>query len=344
MYPHHNHCAALGFAQIEPVATLRSVAHLFGTSKSRCGIYLLEFSKQRFYLGQAVDAVRRFGQHRKNYDEIIGFSFIPVKPLQLAEVERKLIREAERLGLILLNTVHATNVVGDTDLDMVVSPEEQVKWLAGAAQFNKEDNAPSITLPVAQQERFAEQYRKYQTVPLSKYTSQLLNSYLINCVPAPKRTEYSFWIVSCYPSTNRSTWPRLVCVSAGVMELLVMGYQKDNPKEFWGFFTVASDVLSKTFKDDNAIKAAFPEVELVRRDYRDAGQHQLSLHAHDLETMQALLKHSAVQAAAAALALRVMRKRATIYSRFHCKQLCDATLDFPSHQSQLCISEEVAVI
>ena len=110
------------------------------------------------------------------------------------------------------------------------------------------------------------------------------------------------------------------------MELLVVGYQKDDPNELWGFVTVARDVLLKTFKNDNAIRQAFPAVELIRRDYRDAGQHQLSLHAHDLETMNALLTNSAVLDAAAALALRVMRKRATIYSKFHCKQLADLAL------------------
>ena len=131
---------------------------------------------------------------------------------------------------------------------------------------------------------------------------------------------------SCCASTNKNTWPRLVCVSAGVMELLVLGHHRDDPNELWGFVVVASDVLSKTFKNDKAIKTAFPSVELVRRDYRDAGQHQLSLHAHDEESMKALLQHSAVQEAAAALALRVMRKRATIYSKFHCKQLADSVL------------------
>lgn len=322
----HDLCSTLGFLEISPVATLRSIAHLYGTSKTRCGIYLLELSKGRFYVGQAVDAVRRFGQHRKNYDEIIGFSFIAVKRQQLDEVERKLIREAERLGLVLLNTVHATNVIGDADLDMVVSPQEQEKWLGAPGEFNRADKSESIVLPVAQHERFAEAYRKYQTLPLSRSASQLLESYLLNCVPVPKRTEYSFWVVSCCPSTNKGTWPRLVCVSAGVMELLVMGYQKDDPKELWGFVNVASDVMSKTFKNDKAIQKEFPDVELIRRDYRDAGQHQLSLHAYDLTTLKALLGNSAVKEAAAVLALRVMRKRATIYSKFHCKQLADSVL------------------
>ena len=47
--------AELGFTQLAPVSTLRSIAQLFGSSKPRCGIYLLEFPERRFYIGQAVE-------------------------------------------------------------------------------------------------------------------------------------------------------------------------------------------------------------------------------------------------------------------------------------------------
>ncbi len=141
---------SLGFAAMTPVSTLRSIAQLFGSSKPRCGIYLLEFPEQRFYIGQAVEVVRRFAQHRKNYDEIVGFSFIPTQRGDLDDVERRLIREAEDLGLVMFNTVHASNVVGDTDLDLVVSPSEQAVWLSDPATFNDEDASSAIVLPLPQ--------------------------------------------------------------------------------------------------------------------------------------------------------------------------------------------------
>lgn len=313
----------LGFAQLAPVSTLRSIAQLFGSSKPRCGIYLLEFPERRFYIGQAVEVVRRFAQHRKNYDEIVGFAFVPIQRAHLDQVERDLIRKAELLGMVILNTVHTSNVVGDTDLDMVVSPEEQTFWLSSPAKFNDGDTVSPIVLPVAQLERFSEQFRRFKAHRLFPPGSQLLQTYLHHCIPAPKRTEYSFWVVSCLPSTNRDTWPRLLCVSAGVMELLVLGCHKATPSEMWGFVTVASDVLSETFPTDDALMAAFPLIEVVRREYRDAGQHQVTLHADNERSMKKLLQHKAVRRAAAALALRVMRKRATIYAKFHCKQLAD---------------------
>ena len=315
--------AELGFTQLAPVSTLRSIAQLFGSSKLRCGIYLLKFPDRRFYIGQAVEVVRRFAQHRKNYDEIVGFSFVPTQRAHLDQVERDLIRKAELLGLVILNTVHASNVVGDTDLDMVVSPEEQTSWLSSPAKFNDGDTVSPIVLPVAQIERFAEQFRRFKAHRLFPPASNLLQTYLHHCVPAPKRTEYSFWVVSCLPSTNRDTWPRLLCVSAGVMELLVLGCHKAAPSEMWGFVTVASDVLSESFPTDDALVAAFPSIEVVRREYRDAGQHQVTLHANNARSMKGILEHKVVRRAAASLALRVMRKRATIYAKFHCKQLAD---------------------
>ncbi len=315
--------APLGFPQAEPVSTLRSVAHLFGSSKSRCGIYLLEFPGERFYIGQAVDVARRFVQHRKNYDDISGFSFIPIQRGFLDQVERDLIQKAELLGLVILNTVHASNVIGETDLDLVLSQEEQAEWLLSPVCFNASDSASPISLPGAQLERFSKQFRQFKKTPLYIPASELLTTYVHHCIPAPKRTEYSFWVVSCLPTTNRNTWPRLLCVSAGVMELLVVGFHKDDPSALWGFVTVSSDVLSDTFKTDKSLTDFFPSVEIIRRQYRDAGQHQVTLWAGDEQSFAAIFRHGSIQQAAASLTLRVMRKRATIYSKFHCKHAAD---------------------
>lgn len=50
-----------------------SISDLFPVSRGRCSIYLLKYADQTYYIGQAVDAVRRFSQHRKNYDNITHY-------------------------------------------------------------------------------------------------------------------------------------------------------------------------------------------------------------------------------------------------------------------------------
>jgi hypothetical protein len=326
----------LSFPKPEPVVSLRSIAHLFGSTKSRfgstksrCGIYLLVFPQERAYVGQAIEVVRRFAQHRLNHDDIIGFSFIPVQRLRLDETEKILIRRAERLGLTLLNTVHASSIVGETDLDLVISSENQKAWLEAPELFNQREHIVSLVLPESQTQRFSGQFRKFQQHPLAPRVLQLLSQYVCCCNPSPKRTEYSFWAVSCLPATNRNAWPRLVCVNLAFMEAFVVGSFKDEPREMWGFVNVASDVLYAEFGNKGGFIKAFPSIKLVQRNYRDAGQHQLSLHAHDESSLSVLIQTAEVRKAAATLVLRVMRKRATIYGKFRCNQLADCLLSPP---------------
>lgn len=317
----------LGFPETLPVSSLRSVAHIFGASKNRCGIYLLEFSDEIFYIGQAVDVVRRFGQHRQKYENIIGFSFLPTPRKSLDEVERSLICKAESLKLTIINIVHATNVVGDTDLDLVITREHQEQWNQShnKGTHNHEPDA-TIILPESHHLRFAANFQRYLEHPLHLNALELLRKYIGNCIPYPKRTEYSFWAVSCMPSTNRNTAPRLACVNVGVMEIFVLGHVKNKPNDLWGFLTVASDVLDEACLDNDSLKASYPLVDIYRSGYRDAGQNQITLLTNDIYTLHRVLRDKVIIQAAATLALRVMRKRATIYGKYHCKQLADLVL------------------
>lgn len=323
----HEPAITLGFATLEPVASLLSIAHLFGSARKRCGIYLLCFQSGLFYIGQAVEVVRRFSQHRRNHDDIVGFSFMPVNRTDLDNTEKALIYRAESLGLKITNAVHVTSIVGDTDLDLVVSTNDQQTWLRDLSYFDRAEHHDSkIILPEAQQVRFSKHFAKFEKHPLAPCVLPLVKHYVGQCLPAPRQTEYSFWSVSCMPSTNQGTWPRLLSVNAGVMELFVAGWVKQQPDELWSFITVAEDVLLQEWDSVDALVEIYPFVDVVRRGYRDAGQHQVTLHVQGNDAMAELLADESVSKAAAMLALRVMRKRATIYAKFHCPQLADLAL------------------
>ena len=60
----------LGFPAPTDVRGRRSIADLLPKSRDRRGIYLLEFSDGTFYIGQALNVVRRFGQHRQRHDNM----------------------------------------------------------------------------------------------------------------------------------------------------------------------------------------------------------------------------------------------------------------------------------
>ena len=318
---------AMGFPDMDLVSSLPSIAHLFGTTKKRCGIYVLAFKSGLFYVGQAVDVVRRFSQHRRVHDDIVGFSFLPVTKTHLDSAEKAMIYRAESLGIKITNAVHVTNVVGDSDFDLVVTSSEQDVWLSDASRpLINEALHPKIVLPESQQVRFLKHYLRFEKHPLFQRALNLIRRYLSTCVLAPRRTEYSFWSVSCMPSTNKSTWPRMFCINAGVMELFVVGWEKQSIDSMWSFVTVAEDVLLEHWGSLKRFSKAFPFAQISYIGYRDAGQHQVTFQTNGGAPMEQLLADPGVTKAAAALTLRVMRKRATIYGKFHCTQLADSAL------------------
>lgn len=317
-----NAAIEMGFPLITNVATLFSISHLFGISKKRCGIYLLKFTDELFYIGQAVDVVRRFSQHRRNYDDIQGFSFIPVVKDSLNEVEKTLIFDAESFGFKLKNAVHVSSILGNTDFDLLMSISEQEAWFSAIPQFTTWGNQPKITLPESQLVRFSKNYDQFIKHPASQSALTLLRQYINECVPVPRRSEYSFWSVSCMPSTNKDTWPRLFCVNAAMMELFIVGWEK-NTDSLWSYVTVDDEVLSAYWPSPDDFLVSFPNVEFISRGYRDAGQNQITLRCNSIEGMANLLTDVGVCKAAGALNIRVMREKANFFMKFHCVQLAN---------------------
>lgn len=319
-------CFKLGFPPLTDVATFKSIAHLFTSSRkgSRCGLYLLELADGCYYVGQSVEVVRRFAQHCKNH-EIVAFAFIRVKSADLNEVEFNKIRLAEELGLRLRNVIHTTFVDGEADLDLIIPEDQQHKWVTNAKRYFKKDISARIQFPQSHLDRYAERFRRFEGHPQAEVALKLLRTYLINSIVAPVRTEYSFWNVSCMPSSGGTKFPRLFCVSAASMELFVVMADGANPAFIHGFINVSVDALSY-FLTLEEFSELHPDVELSIRDYRDAGDDQITLHAWGADNLERLLSDEFVQIAACVLSQRVMRKRPTFYAQYHCAQLAEKAL------------------
>src|SRR5688572_26199658 len=91
----------LGFAKPLFAQGRYSVADLF--RKKRCGIYVLHFANDMFYVGQAVDVVRRYSQHRHNHSDIHRISFKRVSKKNLDFEERSIVHRMETNGFRLRN-------------------------------------------------------------------------------------------------------------------------------------------------------------------------------------------------------------------------------------------------
>jgi hypothetical protein len=183
--------------------------------------------------------VRRFSAHRRDdYANIAWFSFQPVGKRRLDEVERTLIQQGEKLGLPLTNKVFVSSVIGDTDLDALVPPDEQEAWLSSSIETEDEPVRVRPHLDEALHNRHKYNFHKLRGLPQFDSIVGLLRLYVRSCIPAYRRIEFSFWSLSCLPSTKRHTHPRFVCLNINVMEAFVIGHQKGQVNEIWSFINL----------------------------------------------------------------------------------------------------------
>ncbi len=297
-----------------------SVSDLFPKSKSRCGIYLLNFSDDTFYIGQAIDAVRRFSQHRKNYDNIIKLWFQPIRKDKLDETEQRLIQEAELSGLLLTNKTFVSNVIGNTDLDLIISYKEQTEWLEKNKSISDDGFDLYSNIELKYKIKYRQNFEKFQKLNNYVELKELLNIYIYKCIPANKKTEMSFWSLSCMPSTNSGTWPRFFCVNINAMEVFVLGCEKKTKIPFC--FLVLSNKFNQSLMTIDELCKKYKSLEIEESDYRAAGADQIRLQFTDLQEFKnLLLTESEIITAIKEMNLRLMRKGGTIYSPFHCFDL-----------------------
>lgn len=317
----------LGFAALTDVRGRPSIADLIPPSKRKPGVYLLEFENGSFYLGQAVDPVRRFAQHRMNVGGIVGYSFSACRRQELDEIEQATIRKAEARGLPLTNRVHVSHIEGETDLDLIVSRESQDGWLAGERGSRRSPRLVRIPADSPARVRTKQRFEKLSNDDRYAEVLKCLGTYVGCAIMYPRSTQLTFWSVSCLPSTGNATFRRYSAVNAGMMELCVVGYSGNDVKRTWGFINVSRSILVKKHGNMQRVRATYRGALIdSSRAYRAAGQDQLRMETRSITDLTALLSHPAVALAARDLALRVMQSRATIYSQYHCPDLADAIL------------------
>jgi len=312
-----------GFGPRYEVDGRLSIADLAHDWESRCGIYCLEFADGAYYIGQAVDAIKRFSQHRKNHQDIVGYRFQPVPRMNLDRVERELIYQAQRERMTLRNIVFNSAIVGEADLDSVLSREEQDSWLEDPSGFW---NEPFRVSDERQRYLYTAKFAKLSGKPQFDRIVAILRNYTRWCIPAFRRTEMSFWSVSCLPATNKNIAPRYACVNIGAMEGLVIGHWPERPSASWVLVNVAKSELKQRMPWLRRL-ALYRFAYLTSDHYLSAGPDHMTIHIRNLDSALRLLQDEAVQRAARLLNIRLMRKGATKFSRYHCFDLADLLVD-----------------
>ncbi len=301
----------LGFAKPEVVKGRYSVADLF-KPKDRSGIYVLHFENGQFYVGLATDFVRRYNQHRKNHLDIELVSFKKVKKEKLAVEEKMIVQTLQLEGYSLRNIQLVSIIEGDTDLDLLMSVDEQEQFMFDLTFNNMGGDKFEIE---EQRIKYTNNYNALTKLSYFERYIEAVKVYVNIGIPIPKKTEYSFWCIS-NPSGNT----KLSRINVYWQEVATFIFDKD---DFYITFHLAYSPLADEYGDElDGLFEQFESLEIMFNDkdeihtYEPGGQDQISFFIPS-SIFHSFISLEAVQKAIRIFNLRLMRKGATIFNRYH---------------------------
>jgi predicted GIY-YIG superfamily endonuclease len=304
---------------------MRSIAGEF-TKNNRCGIYILHFSNGEYYVGLTVDVVRRYAEHRVNHPDIDYISFKEVAKSRLAEVEKETVYRLENLKKTLRNVSIVSIIAGDTDFDLIVSKEEQEDWLKNGPT-RESLNTERFDYPDLRK-KYSKKFQKLKKYKDYKKFIEILHTYVIEAIPFPKKTEYSFWSLSCLPSTGKKT---LFRVNIFWQETFVFYEEEYEDKEIGEIvmdYTVLIWLSKKIFEEKFStieMQQKFQTLEFIDVIHFSGGQDQLCARLYYVEFFK-FLDIPEINLAIKDFNLRLMRKGGCMWNRNHCFDLADEAL------------------
>jgi hypothetical protein len=212
-------------------------------------------------------------------------------------------------------------VIGDTDLDLVMPPDLQERF-EKTSSYN--DGTGRRTRDDALRRRLAPRYERFRQRSVADQIERILRAYIPLCVPAYLRTELSFWSLSV-PAGQPWVYARL---NVGWQEVVTVFEDWDGtvgcsfhvaatPLGLFGARKPSRDALARRWR-----------VKVKNDAYDTGGPDQVQL-IGSLSRALWLLKREPFVRAARRMNLRLMRKRASPYGRYHCFAFADRVLPAP---------------
>lgn len=191
-----------GFTGLIDISGLSTIENKINPA-DHCGIYILRFSDDHYYIGQSVDIAKRFKEHTRTYDhyniKIRQFSYKIIPQSELNDLERLMIKEFETHNIYLKNHTFSGVPKGESDLDMVWQKDEQDKWLDSYQQTPQYKERVEYS---KQREKYRLKFEDLSKLEVYSEAINFLKEYFKYCVPEPFLTEFDFWRISCLPEKN----------------------------------------------------------------------------------------------------------------------------------------------
>ncbi len=306
-----------GFSQPQYVEGRTSIAGLFTPGK-RCGLYILQFSDGEIYAGQALDVTRRYVQHRKVHFDIEKISFKRVAKKHLNNEERALIWKLEEDGYLLRNISFTSIPRGESDFDFVMPAEEQEQWLKDTNYF---DLSGSRVVNPELQRKYSRKFQQFSSMLRFNQVIKVMRQYVQAGIPSPLQSELSFWGCSCLPSNSFSSEIVYSRININWQEVFTVA-EYEGELEF--SFHLALSPIEEIFGESlSRLIEKFPSLEVTDHFYEPGGQDQINLIIQGSESAKKFLQHREIILAIRLFNLRLMKKGACIFSRYHCIDLAE---------------------
>ncbi|MBB4738317.1 TPR repeat protein [Actinoplanes octamycinicus] len=285
---------------------------------------MLSFTDGQLYVGQAVNVVTRFGDHRKTYNDIAELYFWNVPRELLDAYEQQAIQILQSEGLLLRNVIYASGRLGASDLDTITSPAEQLAWFASAVS----DDLGDETRPDRTQTRIANKGRFDQVATDPRLVPILpaVRRYLARTIPFPRRTEFSRWSISAAPNTNKNSAPRMFTITVHSLETLHVWAPFDEQHRTIFELNVDLATMQRHWPDLGDLAQTFGAAVVQDTIYR-VRPGVLRLSVEGPRNFMRLLDVDGVVEAARRLNLDMMRKGPAVQYKSHSFHLSDLLLD-----------------
>ncbi|AKK03735.1 GIY-YIG nuclease family protein [Corynebacterium epidermidicanis] len=229
-----------------PIGGFDSVAALFPADQRR-GIYVLEFTNGEQYVGQALNVVTRFSNHRhgsrhhKAWTDIEAIQFFPVPEDHLTPIEFEHIARLRSQGIELRNKTGNFGHLQPSRLDEVIPVEDQEHWVLGRGNYGVSTfdfGVPEGT------SKLCTKLKDRDSELLARIFGDLRYAFT-DLIPNAAELESLYWTLSDYPSTAGG---RFATLNLGVLEFVV------HPR---------TKLSANNGKDEHFVFINFPEGTLV---------------------------------------------------------------------------------
>jgi hypothetical protein len=304
----------LGFPPSQQIQERASIADLFKPGK-RCGVYVLHCANAEYYIGKAIDVVKRYAQHRLVHSDIVDISFRSCAPDRLGDVEYETIERMESLGSKLRNIALTSIPPTKSDFDLIMPAKLQERWRKDSSfNYHGHVRAPNID----QRRKYNSKYKILAAKPFFGELCEVLRQYGGSCLPALLDSEMSFWAFSCLPKDN-------VYSRVNMYHQEVLTAEAD--VDLYFSFHLTRSILDAGYgKSLSKLRKKHPRLVYEEHAYVSGGSDQVNLIVPTAPAALQLLADPVVLAAIREFNWRLMKKGPCNHAQSHCPQLADEVL------------------